>query len=114
MDLLPTLLDFIDEKPSSEKIDGISIKNNLLNQVKLPERAVFYAYNNRSFIRRDQWKLIKIKGQKEEKFELFDLSRDLAEKNDVSSKNTDLLNELKEKLSKWENEDRKEVKKVSG
>lgn len=114
MDLLPTLLDFIDEKPSGENIDGISIKSNLLNRDDLAERAVFYAFRNKSFIRSKNWKLIKIKEEHKINFELYDLSSDLSEKNDVSLKNTGLLNILKEKLLKWENVIRKDVKKVSG
>jgi arylsulfatase A-like enzyme len=42
MDLFPTLLDFIGQKPSAANIDGISIKDNLIHQIKLPQRDVFF------------------------------------------------------------------------
>jgi len=51
MDLLPTLLDFIGQKPSAAKLDGISIKENLVHQTQLPKRDVFFAHKNKSFIR---------------------------------------------------------------
>ncbi|EOR95273.1 hypothetical protein ADIARSV_1550 [Arcticibacter svalbardensis MN12-7] len=34
MDILPTFLDFIRQKPSGKNLDGISIKDNLLKQLK--------------------------------------------------------------------------------
>tara|TARA_B100000780_G_scaffold46945_2_gene29182 strand:- start:3352 stop:4692 length:1341 start_codon:yes stop_codon:yes gene_type:complete len=114
MDLLPTLLDFISEKPSGKNIDGISIKENLLNQVSLPDRDVFYAFGDESFIRSGDWKLIKIKGTLEDAHKLYDLSVDLAEKNEVSANNADILYELKVKLAKWEIDVRKDAHKVSG
>ncbi|MEZ4903478.1 MAG: sulfatase-like hydrolase/transferase [Spirosomataceae bacterium] len=113
MDILPTLLDFIDKKPTGKKVDGISIKNNLLYQVNLPERAVFFAYNNRSFIRSGKWKMIHIKEQNKDRFELYNLSIDLKESKDVGLENPILLNNMKEELMKWEVDVRKGVKKVS-
>ncbi|MCL4109512.1 UNVERIFIED_CONTAM: hypothetical protein GTU68_038907 [Idotea baltica] len=113
MDLLPTLLDFIDQKPSGNNIDGLSIKNLLLNQSELKDRDLFYSFNGRSFIRSGKWKMVKVKNKDGEKLELYNLDTDLAEKNDLSTKNSEVLTELKKKLSKWEGEVRKDVKKVS-
>nr|WP_205853531.1 hypothetical protein [Polaribacter filamentus] len=111
MDILPTLLDFIGKKPKGENIDGISIKNNLLHQTNLPKRDVFFSFKNRSFIRSGKWKMISIKNQ--DRFELYDLSIDVKESNDVSLDNEDLINGFKSKLISWEKEVRKEVDIIS-
>jgi arylsulfatase A-like enzyme len=113
MDLLPTVLDFIDKKPGAENIDGISIKENLINETKLPERDVFFSYKNLSFIRSGKWKMVRIKDKNEYIFELYDLSVDLPERDEVGSENPDLMNEMKEKLEMWGKEIRAGVKIVS-
>ncbi len=113
MDLLPTLLDFIGQKPAGENIDGISIKDNLLNLTDLPQRDAFYSFGNNSFIRSGSWKLVKQKRKDSEKIELYNLSNDLQEKVDVGSQNPDLMNQLKERLNIWEKEVREGVKEVS-
>ena len=51
MDVLPTLLDFIDQKPSKNQLDGISIKENLLHDTNLPKRDMFFSFGTNSFIR---------------------------------------------------------------
>lgn len=112
MDLLPTLLDFIDQKPSVA-IDGISIKENLLHEVELPERDVFFAFKNRSFIRDGDWKLVKIEGNNNDEIELYNFADDIGEKHDVSSDHPELLSILTDKLDLWEKEVNKGVKVVS-
>lgn len=113
MDLLPTLLDFIGHKLSVANIDGISIKENLIHQTKLPQRDVFFAYKNKSFIRSGDWKLVRIENEKDDIIELYNLSNDIKEKNDVSSIHPELVNELLGKLELWETEVNKGVKVVS-
>ncbi|MCK0147233.1 sulfatase-like hydrolase/transferase [Arenibacter sp. F26102] len=113
MDLLPTVLDFIGEKPEAAQIDGISIKDNLLNASSLPERDVFFAYEDLSFVRSGKWKMVRITGENESNYELYDLSTDLSESHDIGSENPALLNEMKIKLSMWDTEVRKGVKMVT-
>jgi arylsulfatase A-like enzyme len=113
MDLLPTLLDFANATPSSKQIDGISIKDNLLNQTALPERDVFFSYRNKSFVRSGNWKLIRKNNEMETKFELYDLEKDLQEKHDLSSNHLELIKKLNIKLKEWENEVRKYVQQLS-
>jgi arylsulfatase A-like enzyme len=114
MDVLPTLLDFIGEKPAGSKIDGISIKDNLILQNNLPSRDLFFEYGNKSFVRSGDWKLVCIKNKDEEILELYNLSNDLEEQNDVYSDNPGLAKSLNNKLKVWETEVREGVTKVSG
>lgn len=113
MDVLPTLLDFIDKKPSVAHLDGISIKDNILSNAALPKRAVFFAFGNKSFIRSGDWKLVRIKAKNGETIALYNLSEDLQESNDRSADNPELLNKLNAKLSNWEKEVKKGVAVVS-
>ncbi|PIA81829.1 sulfatase [Gaetbulibacter sp. 4G1] len=113
MDLLPTFLDFIDQKPSSTHIDGISIKENLIHQTNLPERDVFFAYGNNSFVRSGDWKLVYKKNKNDDKIELYNLSNDLQETNDVSLINPDLVKKLSNKLQLWKKEVKAGVSLVS-
>lgn len=113
MDLLPTLLDFIGQKPSATNIDGISLKDNLIHQTKLPQRDVFFAYKNKSFIRNGDWKLVRIESENGHKIELYNLSTDIQEKNDVSSVHPELVNKMSDKLELWKIEVNKGVNVVS-
>ena len=110
MDLLPTLLDFINKKPTN-KIDGISLKNNLLKEENLIERDVFYAFKNFSFIRNGKWKLIK--NSNNNKLSLFNLAIDIKESNNLALNEPDLTENLLEKLSLWEEVVNKNVKTIS-
>ncbi|WP_343329193.1 sulfatase family protein [Polaribacter staleyi] len=107
MDILPTLLDFINQKPSAKTIDGISVKNNLLHQTKLPKRDVFFSAGTKSYIRSGYWKLITKKSKKGKNIELYNLLDDVNEKNNLSSKHPALVKTLSQKLQAW----KKEVKK---
>lgn len=113
MDLLPTLLDFIGQKPSAANIDGISIKENLIHQTKLPQRDVFFAFKNNSFIRNGDWKLVSIESENGDKTELYNLSNDIQEKNDVSSVHPEMVDKMSSKLQLWKIEVNKGVNLVS-
>lgn len=113
MDLLPTLLDFIGQKPSGKNIDGISIKDNLLHQTSLPNRDLFFAYKNRSFVRDDNWKLVRIHNDDGTKTELYNLSNDLQESKDISLDHPEVVDALGKKLEIWEKQVWKGVKVVA-
>jgi arylsulfatase A-like enzyme len=113
MDVLPTLLDFIDQKPSVKNLDGISIKDNLIHQTNLPKRDVFFSFSNKSFIRSGYWKLISKERKNNQKLELYNLTDDLVERNNLSKTNPDLVKTLSEKLKLWQKEITKGVIKIS-
>lgn len=113
MDLLPTLLDFIGQKPSVANIDGISLKDHLIHQAKLPQRDVFFAYKNKSFIRNGDWKLVSVENKNGDRIELYNLCDDLEEKNDMSSVHPEMAIEMLGKLELWKLEVNKGVNVVS-
>lgn len=104
MDVLPTLLDFIGQKPRATHLDGISIKDNILDQTPLPQRDLYFAYGKKSFVRSGDWKLVCRENEDTKKIELFNLSNDLQEQNDLSSSSKEMVGELLSKLEQWEKE----------
>ncbi len=89
-DLLPTLAKLTGSSvPSDRIIDGKDITDILLgkNNAQSPHKLHFYENEG---IRRGDWKLVK----KGARLELYDLSKDLREKNDLSSKHPQMTREL--------------------
>lgn len=101
MDLLPTLLDFAGGQPSGENIDGVSIKNLLLNDKALQERDLFWSFKNQRAMRKGKWKLVTTIKADSITNELFDLSIDLSEKNDLSVEYPELKKEMIEEIENW-------------
>ena len=101
MDILPTLLAFIDQKPSVKELDGVSIKDNLLHQTEILKRDVFFSFGNKSYIRSGHWKLICKESKNDKKFELYSLSEDIQEQKNLSLDNPELVNSLSHKLQVW-------------
>lgn len=66
-----------------------------------------------SLIESRNWKLVHIKGNLADKIELYDLSNDLIENNDLGALNHDVVNKLKENLEIWEKNVREGVAVLS-
>ncbi len=113
MDFLPTIVDFANGKPSGDIIDGISIKDLLLNGEKVAARDLFWSFGNKSAMRSGKWKLVFIQSQNKTSVELFDLENDLSEENDLSGQQPELVRELMLKLENWKKEVREGVTLVS-
>lgn len=107
-DFYPTILHAVDGRNTDGK-DGISILSNLINAKHISKRTMFWHYPlskphflggfSGGAIREGDWKLI-------EKFdtgeiELYNLEKDLSEKNNVSGSNIEIVNSLKNKLKHW-------------
>ena len=104
VDFYPTLLEFAGAKvPESMKIDGKSIVP-LLKGGDIPERDLIWHYPHygnqggdpSSIIRRGKWKLIHYYETGED--ELYDLSADIPEKNNVAAEHPDVVKDLHERL----------------
>lgn len=104
MDLLPTFLDFIGRRPSGNQIDGISIKDHLVSNAVLPARDLYWSFKNKNAIRHENWKLVSINFEGKETIELFDLSKDIPEKNNLATDNPELVAQLQRKLDNWHRE----------
>ncbi len=105
-DFLPTLLDLAGIKTIPESLDGKSLKP-ILTGKEMEERALFWHYPHygnqggepNSTIRKGDWKLIHYweDGRKE----LYQLSTDISELNDLSQVNKQKTSELSQELMNW-------------
>ena len=98
IDILPTISDFIGGN-INHTIDGISMKKHMMFSEEINDRILFWEYNSNYAVRKNNWKLLKL--IKNNKIELYDLSNDLQEKNDVSSFHPELVKELINEIEKW-------------
>lgn len=113
MDFLPTFLDFIGKEPESMVIDGLSIKNLLLFDEALPKRDLFWNFGNKNAVRSDRWKLVTINLDGQETVELFDLSKDISEKNNIAAYYPKIVKQLRKKLKNWQKDVFKGVALIS-
>ena len=100
MDLLPTIMDIAGiDIPEQRKLDGISIKDHLLNQADVPDRRVFFGYEPKlgTAMRDGHWKM-QTKG---DVVELYDLSKDIKETTNVADKYPQRAEEMKAAIEKW-------------
>jgi arylsulfatase A-like enzyme len=104
VDLYPTLLELAGAKvPESMDIDGKSIVP-LLKGGTIPERDLIWHYPHygnqggdpSSIIRRGKWKLIHYYETGED--ELYDISADISEKNNVAAQHPDIVKDLHTRL----------------
>lgn len=100
MDLLPTMADIAEiPLPEDRKIDGVSLKNLLCNQTPLSERPFFVGYEARGTAMRDgKWKFITSKWHG---WELYDLSNDIGETNNLVDKMPGKAAEMNIEVAKW-------------
>ena len=99
MDILPTISDFIDGN-IDHSIDGVSMKNHLLFNEKINERLLFWEYNSSYAVRKNNWKLL-IK--KDNSKELYDLSNDIREEENIYELYPELVKELSKEIENWKN-----------
>jgi len=103
MDLLPTIMDILGVEHYSDRvIDGISLKEHMLEQVAMPERQVFFSFEPRlgTAMREGDWKL----QTRDDDIELYDLSRDIKETTNVAEQFPERAAEMKKAVDAWKRE----------
>jgi len=96
-DILPTLCD-VAEVNVTQKTDGISFKNTLLNSKQKPHDFLYWefpSYNGQQAVRIGKWKGIRkniFDGNM--KIELYNLEKDLKEKNNISDQHPNIIKEI--------------------
>ncbi len=107
-DLFPTLCEAAGISiPDKRNIDGVSILPMLSGKKGLKGRSLYWHFPHYrgdditpySIVREGDWKLIKRYEGKE--FELFYLSDDISEKNDLSDEKPERVERLNKKLMRW-------------
>ncbi|MCB9013327.1 MAG: arylsulfatase [Bacteroidales bacterium] len=99
-DVLPTLAD-IASISVPEKIDGISFLPELLGKKQEQHDHLYWEFHEqggKQAVRKGNWKLIKLNVYNPEKtqIELYDLTNDPEEQNDVSQRHPDIVTQLEE------------------
>jgi arylsulfatase A-like enzyme len=102
MDMYPTFTELAGaEIPDTLQLDGRSILPVLFKNKSLSERAVCWKAGNAKAIRKGKWKLIK---HGDDKAELYNLSDDIGEENNVAQYYPDIVRRLTDQYNKWENQ----------
>ncbi|MDP7278712.1 MAG: sulfatase-like hydrolase/transferase [Candidatus Poribacteria bacterium] len=96
-DLLPTFA-HLAQAPIRDnwQLDGLNLWPLMSRNESLVERSLFWRFNDRSCIRRGDWKLMSGEGGG-----LFNLAQDLSESVDLASKHPQLVRELQAELDQW-------------
>ncbi len=95
MDFLPSITNLIDGKKPSKKIDGIEMTDLFFSNDNSSKRDSFFYYNEDDLeaFRYKNWKL-HIKKEGTNVNELYDLSKDIGESNNIFDDNKDIVEEL--------------------
>ena len=101
MDLFPTFLTMTGtDAPNDRHIDGVDLRSLLLEQEPLSERSLFWRFGRKRAVRKGEWKLCALRDERE----LYNLSEDPSETNDLSQANPAIMETLETELSHWEQE----------
>ncbi len=107
IDWYPTLAELAGvDVPAEQKVDGVSL-TKCLNGESLPQRDLFWHYPHygnqggepSSIIMRGDWKLIHYHEDGHD--ELYNLSADVAEQNDVLKTQADIATAMRSRLDRW-------------
>jgi arylsulfatase A-like enzyme len=103
VDILPTVADIAGiDLPEDRQLDGASMKGLVLEGADFPDRQVFFGYEPKlgTAMRDGDWKMIvSSKG-----VELFDLSRDIGEKNNLAETHSRRAARMQEAIENWKRE----------
>lgn len=84
--------------PKSLNVDGKDILPVLKDKKKSPHDIIFWQFFNQSAVRQGEFKLLREENKPDR---LFNLVKDLGEKNDLAAKNPALAKKLSAALDKW-------------
>jgi arylsulfatase A-like enzyme len=106
LDILPTAVTAAHGKISSEwKLDGVNLLPHLAgNRKNPPHEALYWRFLFQNCIRTPEWKLVKVKekdGGKVRDWQLFKISEDPGEKQDVIRQYPEVAEKLLKKYDKW-------------
>ena len=99
LDLFPTFWDLAGGGLDRPPVDGASLAGLLLDGRALEPRTLYWRIRTRAALRRGPWKLVR---HINDSPELYDLSADIGETNDVSAERPEVVSDLERALADWE------------
>lgn len=111
VDWFPTLLDLCGFTFNQEEIDGLSLKNMILNNEQTPRKEFQWKFNTQWVQREGDWKLLgnpkdntnkKELRRGDDAFYLVNLKEDPSELNNLSKEHPEIVQRLKDKYMEWE------------
>lgn len=101
LDLLPTFYALAGGSPDKlSGIDGVNLAPFITaNNTLRPHKTLYWKKENRGAIRDGDWKLLRFPDRPAE---LYDLSQDMSESNDVALRHPEIVKKLFKKLFQWE------------
>ena len=109
IDFMPTFLDLASVAHPREReggivlpLEGMSLKPALTQNPSAREEPLFWCFNNSAAIRELDWKLVWDRDVK--KWELYDLSQDRSETNDLATSHPHVVEQLSAKWLAWADE----------
>lgn len=104
-DILPTFAEIARAK-TPDNINGISILPELLGKKNQKDHeCLYWEYIGWEAVRVDNWKAVKPPNSNE--FELYNLSNDISEQNNIASKHPDMIRRIKEYAKEAQKPERK-------
>ncbi len=104
LEIFPTILDITGiDKPDSLILDGFSIYPFLKGEKELEREEMYWDFREESAARIGNWKWISSEKRKKNNG-FFDLSADIAERNDLSGKKPEELKMIQTSFRKWQKE----------
>lgn len=119
MDLFPTMVEMAGVNYKSEKkpLDGVSLLP-IIKGGKITDRTLFWGLGLKSAVRDGKWKLVSILSTSHnetdsvkptKKVFLFDLDKDISEKNNLSNEFPEVAKSLESKLEIWRNDVKSQI-----
>jgi arylsulfatase A len=101
MDLFATMVSIAGvNPPAGLELDGVDLLPMLTEGRELPERMLFWRYRKEKAVRKGPWKLLVQNNQSK----LYNLDDDLGEKKNLAEAKPDMVKQLEDELSAWEQE----------
>ncbi len=98
LDMFPTLMAMTDSKmPETRPLDGKNIWPALRDNTVSPVESYYWVWHDCDAIRTAQWKLHRFFNR----FELYDISKDETESNNLADANPDVVKSLAAKMDTW-------------
>jgi len=97
-DFLPTCAQLLGRRPPRD-IDGVSMLPTLLGRAdrQKQHKHLYWELRGQQAVRMGKWKAVRLKP--DQKIQLFDLSRDIGEQNDLAAQHPEIVARMKEILT---------------